>query len=244
MKYGVIADIHSNVVALDETLKKLEELNVNKIICCGDIVGIGPYPEETVQRLMRLKDKFIGVRGNHEDYLLEGLPKEVHDDKRSMSENEINNHLWNHNQLSNFSKVFLSRMPHQCTVEDEDNQILITHYPTSQNGQYKEHIKFPTKEECQELFKEYDANVFLYGHTHTKSIVKEDNKLYINVGSLGCPMNEGVGHCGVLDIEKDKIDYEDVVINYNIGDVIREIKKIKFPMYKTIIDIFFGGGNG
>ena len=27
-------------------LRRLNQMNCNRIICCGDIIGIGPYPEE------------------------------------------------------------------------------------------------------------------------------------------------------------------------------------------------------
>ena len=36
----------------------------------------------------------------HEQYLLKGLPKNVHDDKRQMSQDEIKNHEWVHSMLS------------------------------------------------------------------------------------------------------------------------------------------------
>ena len=42
MKIGIITDIHSNIIALNGVLNKFENLNVDKIICCGDIIGIGP----------------------------------------------------------------------------------------------------------------------------------------------------------------------------------------------------------
>lgn len=65
MKIGIITDIHSNISALNIVLNKLKKIEVDKIICCGDIIGIGPNPEKTVQELMKNKDKLIAVRGNH-----------------------------------------------------------------------------------------------------------------------------------------------------------------------------------
>lgn len=46
MKLGIITDIHSNIIALNEVLKEFEKIKIDKIICCGDIIGIGPNPEE------------------------------------------------------------------------------------------------------------------------------------------------------------------------------------------------------
>ena len=75
MKLGVITDIHNNYTALRVVVEKLQQLECDKIICCGDIIGIGPYPEETVQYLMQIPD-LIAVRWNHEKYLLDKMPTE------------------------------------------------------------------------------------------------------------------------------------------------------------------------
>ena len=124
MKVGIITDIHSNIQALNAVLDKFNELKVDKIICCGDIVGIGINPEEVVQALMNKKDKLIAVRGNHEQYLLNGLPEYVHDDKRRMSDEEIANHNWNHNKLSKESKSFLVELELTKTIEIEGKKII------------------------------------------------------------------------------------------------------------------------
>lgn len=111
MKIGIITDIHSNIQALRTVLDEFDKIKIDKIICCGDIIGIGPDPEETVQTLMKRKEELILVRGNHEQYLIDGLPNEIHDNKRKMSLEELQNHEWNHSKLSGNSKKFLSELP-------------------------------------------------------------------------------------------------------------------------------------
>ena len=68
MKIGILADIHNNVVALDAVLQEFERQGCEKVVCAGDIIEIGPYPEETVQKMMSIPN-LIAVRGNHEKYL-------------------------------------------------------------------------------------------------------------------------------------------------------------------------------
>lgn len=46
MKLGVITDIHNNLTALIEVVEQLNQMKCDKLICCGDIIGIGPYPEK------------------------------------------------------------------------------------------------------------------------------------------------------------------------------------------------------
>lgn len=113
MKIGIITDVHSNIIALNTVLNEFEKIKVDKIICCGDVIGIGPNPEETIQALIKRKDILLAVRGNHEQYLLKGLPKNVHDDGRTMSLEEIDNHEWTHSKLSENSKILLANSKYQ-----------------------------------------------------------------------------------------------------------------------------------
>ena len=46
MKIGIITDVHNNVIALNSMLQLFEEKGCDDIICCGDIIGIGPFPEK------------------------------------------------------------------------------------------------------------------------------------------------------------------------------------------------------
>ena len=123
MKLGIITDIHSNIIALNEVLKEFKKIKIDKIICCGDIIGIGPKPDEVVQALIQVSDKLIAVRGNHKKYLLDGLPVKVYDNKRNMSLEEIQNHKWIHSRISEQSKNFLENFPTYKTIEIENKKI-------------------------------------------------------------------------------------------------------------------------
>lgn len=241
MRIGIIADIHSNVVALKRVFKEFENMNIDKIICCGDIIGIGPRPEETVQELMKWKSKLVTVRGNHEQYLINGLPKLVHDNKRQMGLEEIQNHNWNHSQLSNSSVQFIKELPLFGNINMENVKMHITHYPINSNGEYKKHLKNPSEAEVKELFADVSADVFLYGHTHTSSEILYENVLYINPGSLGCPMKNNSAQCGLLIVENGNVEYKNLKLSYDVQSVKKDIEEKKYPDYKAMLDIFYGG---
>ncbi|MBQ3219745.1 MAG: metallophosphoesterase, partial [Clostridia bacterium] len=65
MRYAIITDVHANVFALKAALKEIDELKPDKIICLGDIVGGGAYPDETVQ-LIKKRGDILCVKGNHD----------------------------------------------------------------------------------------------------------------------------------------------------------------------------------
>ena len=238
MRLGIIADIHSNIIALNEVLKEFEKIKVDKIICCGDIIGIGPNPEEVVQAFMQGSDKLIAVRGNHEKYLLDGLPVNVHDDKRKMILEEIQNHEWTHSRLSEQSKKFIENLPTYRKIESK--KIFLIHYPMNEEGKYKGYMKNPTFEENKKMFSEINSDIYIYGHTHVACINNKENKCFINPGSLGCPLQTNIANAGILEIKDNEINFEQLYISYNVDEVIKEIKELKFPFYEGILKIFYG----
>ena len=134
MKLGVITDIHNNYIALKVVVEKLQQLKCDKIICCGDIIGIGPYPEETVQYMMQIPD-LIAVRGNHEKYLLDKMPDE-YPNEDMMGNGEIEHHKWEHSLLSQKSVDFLRKLPYRVNVEFEGYNLSIMHYCMDYDGHY------------------------------------------------------------------------------------------------------------
>lgn len=240
MKIGIVTDVHSNVRALNAVLDKFEKIKVDKIICCGDIIGIGPNPEETVQKLIKQNSKLISVQGNHERYIIDGLPEMVHDNNRKMSDSEIKNHKWNQNQLSNKSKRFLKSLCISNVLHVGNKKIYIVHYPIDKNLAYKKFIKLPNNKEQEEMFKDINADIFLYGHTHVTCVSNIENKWYINCGSLGCPMKNNKAYAGILIINNDEVNYEQLEIEYDVNKVIKEIEQIEYLFYREVLKIFYG----
>jgi len=78
MKYFVCADIHG---FYDEWIKALDEKgfdinnSTHKIIICGDIFDRGRQPKEIIDFVLSHKDKFILIRGNHEDLMEEMIER-------------------------------------------------------------------------------------------------------------------------------------------------------------------------
>lgn len=239
MKFGIITDIHSNIVALDAVLNEFEKRNVDKILCAGDTIGIGPRSEEVVQRLISIKDNLVIVQGNHEGYLINGIPECIHDNKRKVSMDERANHMWNHGRLSDESKEFLYKLPKVQYLTIGNTNICIVHYPMDENGKYKKHIKLPNIEEAENLFSNYNADVFIFGHNHTYSVNEKNGKWYINTGSLGCPQEDNFSTCGILSIDNELISFEQQKVKYDVNVVIEDIRKLNYPQANYMIRDFF-----
>ena len=61
MRVAVLCDVHGNLPALEAVLAEVASLDVDRIVCGGDVVA-GPFPRECLDKLVDLDAVF--VRGN------------------------------------------------------------------------------------------------------------------------------------------------------------------------------------
>jgi len=63
-RYGVVADVHANLPALEAVLAELRRREPDELVVAGDLVGYGPNPNECVALLAELGAQ--AVAGNHD----------------------------------------------------------------------------------------------------------------------------------------------------------------------------------
>ena len=52
-RFAVISDVHGNLQALEAVLGRIDELGLEEVICLGDTVGYGPYPDRCLDLVIR-----------------------------------------------------------------------------------------------------------------------------------------------------------------------------------------------
>lgn len=73
MRWGVLADVHANLAALDAVVAALDRHGIDGWLCAGDVVGYGPEPIACIARLDELGA--LCVAGNHDLIALGELPE-------------------------------------------------------------------------------------------------------------------------------------------------------------------------
>jgi putative phosphoesterase len=68
MKLGLISDVHGDPVALELAWSHLIVLGADRIVCAGDLVGYGPFPDRVVAFVR--DHEIAAVRGNHDRWAL------------------------------------------------------------------------------------------------------------------------------------------------------------------------------
>jgi predicted phosphodiesterase len=109
-KYAILSDIHANTDALNVVLEKCRELEVDKYVCLGDIVGYNAEPKECIQMIRDLNPVAV-VKGNHDDYASRN------DDRMD----GFNPHaqravIWTKNQLDDEERAYLASLPLRRTI--------------------------------------------------------------------------------------------------------------------------------
>ena len=72
MKLGLISDIHGDPVALELAWSHLTVMGADRIVCAGDLVGYGPFPDRVVSFIR--EHRVRSVRGNHDRWALDAAP--------------------------------------------------------------------------------------------------------------------------------------------------------------------------
>ncbi|MQG20977.1 MAG: metallophosphoesterase family protein [SAR202 cluster bacterium] len=104
MRYLVVSDIHSNIVAFEAVLEDTRRHGgFDRILCLGDIIGYGPWPNECIGLLREIDH--IAVAGNHDWAAINKISvNSFHSDAAAAC-------LWNGSQLQTEHVSYLFNLP-------------------------------------------------------------------------------------------------------------------------------------
>jgi putative phosphoesterase len=161
-RLGFITDVHADVHALRDALVQFDQLGVGTIVCCGDLIDYGLFPDETLT-LLREK-KIISIRGNHDRWAI----KDGHDTSG-----------WD---LTADNRAYLTSLPTTWTRVVDGIRIVLAH---ARHGSDMKGIAAEAPGwELTALLDEAKADVLIVGHTHVPSIRRLDQRFVINPGAL------------------------------------------------------------
>ena len=234
----ILADLHSNLPAYYAVHDKINELygkNIDYVICLGDIVGYGPYPNE----LCKIAESFaLTVIGNHDVACATGNA----DGFKKWAVEAVH---WTFDQLSTYNKTFLSILAKNELIEVEERGVKLYFTHASPQDYLADYI-YPedSRERKDDLLDMVgDNHVLVVGHTHIPFIYqsKKSGKVIFNPGSVGQPRdNDPRASVGIIEIDPDsamRLDW--IRVEYDIREIAREIQKVGLPI-RLAERLFFG----
>ena len=233
--YALISDLHSNIEAVDAVLEDIASQNVDTIYCLGDVIGYGPNPVEVLQRVESAG--FI-LKGNHEAGLLH-FAEDFNPRARAALE-------WTRDQLNDSSLDretkfgFWQRLDEMEELKKVGDDVFVHGSLRNYTKDYLMPGDIADAEKMGEIWAQLDGRACYAGHTHIPGVwtqsgkflrpdevnhefVLPDEKVCINVGSVGQPRDGDTRSCYVI-VDDDRIIWRRV--EYDFVSTMRKIVKI------------------
>ena len=216
VKIGVIADIHSNLNALEAVIHDAEHRGITVFLNAGGIMGFGAFPIEVIQTLY-LKNALSAI-GNFD---LEVLNMDIRGKGPKKFALE-----YTRKTLTKSYETYLRSLPTKFELEIAHKKLLMVHgTPDAVN----EHLYQDTSEEkFEELAKTSAADIIVFGHSHEQFTKKAGGALFINPGSVGRP-DDGNSQAAYAVITASPFSVEMVRVNYDVEAAAEALRRIGAP---------------
>ncbi len=219
MRIALISDIHSNMEALTAAFDYIEENQIEKTICLGDMVGYGAEPNECCELIRAKAD--IALLGNHDAAVIGVMDTDYYYDAARDAL------FWTRRMLSKENFEWLYSLPYTYRT---GNLGFFHSAPILPSGFYYV-VSTSDAEKHISVYKRLDEFNFC-GHSHLTNsymlspVTAEDcsdqpiahtagHKWIINVGSVGQPRDRDNRAClGVFDSETQT--FEHIRLEYDI----------------------------
>ena len=240
MRYLILADIHANLEALQAVLERARG-QFDQVICCGDLVGYGPDPNEVIEAVRQLGPALM-VRGNH-DKAAVGLI-----DLSWFNPLARSAPLRTQAQLSEENRRYLQAMPRGPL---EGDGFTVTHGSLLDEDQY-----LPALEDALQSLSLAAHRLTFFGHTHiqggfawfkdqragpldpglrtgaaeSRLVLDSENRYLINPGSVGQPRDDDPRAAfAVYDQARALVSY--LRVEYPVGRTQKKMREAGLPGY-------------
>jgi len=214
LRISLIADIHSNLLALEAVLETIKKKGVKKILNAGDIVGYGPWPNEVVDLVRR--SGFLSIRGNHDHAVLVG-------EYGWFNESAATAAKWTTGIIEDSNSEYLDRLKREEVIEIDGETIGMFHGAPNDPDEY-----VLDESRAEELLQKTDYDVIICGHTHFPMQVRIGKRLFINPGSVGQP-RDGNPDASFSVLDLDTMESEIVRVGYDVSAVQHDMLKKRLP---------------
>lgn len=239
MNLLILADIHSNLPALESVFNFInhENIKIDQIFILGDIIGYGPFPNECLEYIQKLPNTKI-IAGNHEWAVLNKVDVNLFN---PMAKAAV---LFTRAKLTKKNLEFINQFEATIKLKIDNLQYLLVHgSPRDNMYEYVLNNYIARKS-----FEFTDENIILFGHTHICVCYKEKNneietefiknnkkikllpdyRYLINPGSVGQPRDKNpLSAFGIINTVENEFSF--YKIEYDIQEVIKFINKFKLP---------------
>ncbi|MCR5801981.1 MAG: metallophosphatase family protein [Lachnospiraceae bacterium] len=247
MQIAVMADIHSNHIALERCLSEAKKRGSEEFLFLGDYLGELAYPERTLEILKSLKEEYpcTFIRGNKENYWIDH-EKGKHADWQwveGTSGSGILRYTYDrltHDQIMAFDEMPIMKMMKYDGMPD----FVICHgSPFKVNESLREDYDY-----IDELTKKLETELTICAHFHIQSEYVRNGKRVVNPGAVGVPLKSGgKTQFMMLHDNSNLWETEFITLEYDVDKAIKELDEenlsVKAPGWYRVTKAVLQGKN-
>lgn len=240
MKVALIADIHSNMVALEAVLAEIERIQPDKVVCLGDVVSMGAQPRETLAAVRKLGCPV--VMGNADDWVLNPkLDPDADEGNRKIQEMD----QWNADQLAREDRALLASFVPTISIELGDGRELLAYHGSPKS--YNDYIVSDTPlDTLDDLLGASAPLVCAGGHTHIQMVRRHRGSYVVNPGSVGMaydpyPPEEGTegaawAEFAVMEVEGERVEVRLIRIPFDVRRWLAVLRESDLPNADLLLE--------
>jgi putative phosphoesterase len=221
-----ISDIHANLPALEAAAADAVARGAVKILCAGDSVGYGPFPNEVCAFLE--KNGITSIAGNYDRKVLD-IIEGGEDNFQALSKKKKELLVWTAEHLKKAARNFLSALPERLeeTLPEGRSLLMVHGSPLSNDDDVLPSI---TARALKLKLGEQNPAVLVCGHTHIPFVKKIGGTLVINCGSVGLPVDgDPWPSYALLSTGGGGTRARIIRFEYDIGATVNAIKGTSLP---------------
>ena len=237
MRLAVLSDIHANLHALQAVLADVDRVGADALVCLGDLVGYGAYPNEVVD-YVRLRG-IQTVMGNYDVGVGFDLDdcgcvyRDPEEDRRGRQ-----SLWWTRQSTVPDHKEYLRQLPMHIREEVDGLRLLFVHGSPRRINEYL----YADRPEAtfEHIAQVAGCDVLFFGHTHLPYQKWVGRTLFVNTGSVGKP-RDGDPRAGYVIVEfnhRPKVEFRRVT--YDVAAASRALREAGLPPH--FADLLENGG--
>jgi putative phosphoesterase len=226
MRIAAFSDIHGNEHSLTAVLADIAGRPVDQVICLGDLVGYGAFPNEVIDRIRA--ESIPTIAGNYDDGVGSDRgdcgcaytdPGDIERGDRSLR--------WTQAVVTAENKAWLRGLPRELRFELAGRRVLCVHGSPRRINEYLYEDR--PERSLLRMFAELDADVVLCGHTHLPYHRRIGDVHLINTGTAGRPRDGDTRACyALIDLGED-VQAEFPRVSYDCEEAARAIEETELP---------------
>ena len=222
MRLAIFSDTHANLEATRQCFDEAAARGADRFYCCGDVVGYGGSPGETL-RLVRERCALV-VGGNHDQAVASGGGLEMLPTDGALAAAD------HRARLATADLDWLARLP----LKAEAGGCTFVHAAPSEPAAW---LRLDSFLRLREQFAHFQTALCFVGHSHAPAVaaekigvmsVRPGQRYLIDVGSVGQPRDgDPRAAFGMYDTETGT--YEAVRVGYDVDGAAQAIREAGLP---------------